>query len=459
MRREWEMPAPRSFRVLSSLVFFLTVVFGLTARAAKPDRPRLWVSPPDLSNPATIELHPGENLIDLQNDAPGRDYVVKFPSPKSGHVTRLQIDGRSRARNIVIIGGTIEVPEPAEPLSMRFGIGTPTGGTWRIKAFEKDKTAPFSPPLPFDASSALIRDALDNLVGGPGHIASVTGEKGGPWTVTLTRDDPTVGRITADLSGLTGSAVWTRTTEMPGSLGLICKNFKGTVFLEGLYITGAGLGEGINVMAPFDKSQHIIQSCRVEPSYDRYHNDHHHPDALQVYNGPARLIMDRVDLITRGSGQCLMAQPREGNKPVALEALYDWYMRNVFFGGYLAPVSGLGPAWPIIREDDYPRNTINELPSWLWQGDDKQPCYTFREGTSDYKKGIASGPGWMYWKHPNSAPSWLHQNELPPGGGFADPSRGECGDDYVSPGYEGPAPNWGSERLAEAEKSKTLSQP
>jgi hypothetical protein len=270
-----------------------------------------------------------------------------------------------------------------------------------------------------------------------------------------------VGRITADLSGLEGKSGWTRTTNMPGSLGLICKNFRGMVFLEGLHVTGPGLAEGINVMAPYDKSQHIIQSCRIEPSFNRYHFDHHHPDALQTYNGPSRLIMDRVDLINRGDGQCLMAQPREGAKPAALEAIYDWYFRNVLFAGYKAPVSGMGPAWPILREDDFPANTKNEMPNWLWRGDVNQPCYTWREGTNEYKKGIASGPGWTYWKHPDSAPEWLLQDKLPPSGGFADPTRGECGDNYVSPGYEGPAPEWGPDRLAEARKSisSTTNQP
>lgn len=418
------------------------------------DRAPLWVSPPELENPVTLTLKPGDNEIDLAGDEAGRDYVVQFPPPSEGRVTSLKIDGRSKARHIVIIGGTIEVPEPGEPLVMTFGIGGATGGTFRLKAFEKDKKAPFSAPLPFRATAEQIKETLDGLVGGPGHIAAVTGPDGGPWTVTLTKDDPAVGRITGDLSGLSGSPQWTRTTQLPGNLGLICKNFRGTVFLEGLHLSGPGLSEGINVMAPYDKSQHIIQSCRIEPSFNRYHYDHHHPDSLQTYNGPGRLIMDRVDLINRGAGQCLMAQPRESNKPVALEAIYDWHFRNVLFAGYKAPVSGMGPAWPILREDDFPVNTRNEMPNWLWRGDVSQPCYTYREGTNAYKKGIDSGPGWTYWKHPDSAPDWLIQDKLPPGGGFADPTKGQCGDNYVSPGYEGPEPEWGPDRMAEALKSQ-----
>jgi hypothetical protein len=422
------------------------------AALAEP-QPKLWVAPPELANPVTLQLKPGQNAIDLQPYEPGSDFVAKFPPASEGRVTGLSIDGRGKARHIVIIGGTIDTPEPAHALSMNIGIGKPTGGTFVLKAFEKDKKAPFSAPLPFDASADQVKAALDCLVGGPGHIASVTGAAGGPWTVTLTKDDPTVGRIIADLSGLTGDAKWTRTTDTPGGLGLVCKNFRGTVFLEGLHITGGGLAEGINVMAPFDKSQHVIQSCRVEPSFNRYHNDHHHPDALQTYNGPGRLIMDRVDLINRGSGQCFMAQPREGNKPVPLEAIYDWHFRNVLFAAYPAPVTGLGPAWPIIREDDYPANTKNEMSNWLWRGDVNQPCYTFREGTNAYKKGIDSGPGWTYWKHPNSAPEWLLQDKLPPSGGFADPAKNECGDNYVSPGYEGAGPEWGPDRMAEAART------
>ena len=126
----------------------------------------------------------------------------------------------------------------------------------------------------------------------------------------------------------------------------------------------------------------------------------------------------------------------------------------MFFGGYHAPVTRLGTAWPILREDDFPVNTKNELPNWLWHGDRRQQCYTWREGTHAYKKGIDSGPGWTYFGHPNSAPDWLLQDKLPPTGGFADPAKRECGDYYVSPGYEGPAPDWGVNRLAEVKKDK-----
>ncbi len=429
------------------------LIAGLAVAGLASARPPLWVAPPELEQPVIIQLVPGENHIDLQKDEPGRDYLVKFPPPGKGRVTSLMLDGRSKARHVVLIGGTIEAPEPGEPLTMKFGFGAATGGTFRLKAFEKDKQAAFSPPLPFNATAEQIKQALEALVGGPGHIAAVTGAAGGPWMVELTRNDPTLGRITADLTGLQGQPQWTRTTQYPGRLGLMCKNFRGTVFIEGLHLTGPGLAEGLDIMAPFAQSQHVIQSCRIEPSFNRYHYDHHHPDALQAFNGPARLILDRVDLRTRGNGQCLMAQPRETAKPVPLAALYDWHFRNVFFGGYLAPVTRLGPAWPILREDDYPANTKNELTNWLWRGDRRQPCYTWREGTRDFKKGIASGPGWAYLGHPHSAPDWLLQDQWPPSGGFADPAKGECGDHYVSPGYEGPAPDWGPDRLREAARA------
>jgi hypothetical protein len=442
-------PLRRAFFVTSTL--FLSLDISMSAESQPP----LWMAPPDLAAPVTLHLQPGRNAIDLQTYEPGTDFVVKFPPASKGRVTSLAIDGRSQARHLVVIGGTIETPEPGEPLSMTFGLGKASGGTFRLKAFEKDKNAPYSPPLPFNATPEQIKTTLDTLVGGPGHITSVTGPDGGPWTVTLAKDDPTVGRVTGDLTGLTGKPQWKRTTALPGNLGLICRNFRGTVFLEGLHITGPGLAEGINVMSPYDKSQHVIQSCRIEPSFNRYHNDHHHPDALQTYNGPARLIMDRVDLINRGAGQCFMAQPREGNKPIALEAIYDWHFRNVLFAAYPAPVSELGPAWPILREDDFPANTRNEMPNWLWQGDVSQPCYTYREGTNAYKKGIDSGPGWSYWKHPDSAPDWLVQDKLPPAGGFADPAKNQCGDNYISPGYEGPGPEWGPDRMAEAMKSQS----
>lgn len=422
----------------------------LTAGRAAEPRPPLWVAPPALVNPVIIQLKPGINHIDLQKDEPGRDYLIKFPPPEKGRVATLSIDGRSKARHVVVIGGTIETPESGEPLTMTFSLGNVTGGTFRLKAFEKDKKAAFSQPLPFKATSQQIKQALDALVGGVGHIAAVTGEAGGPWTVELAKDDPTVGRIVADLPGLEGQPKWTRTTRFPGGFGLICKNFRGTVFIEGLHVTGPGLAEGMNIMAPYDKSQHVIQSCRIEPSFNRYHTDHHHPDALQAFNGPARLIMDRVDLIARGNGQCFMAQPRETAQPRSLEALYDWHFRNVFFGGYLAPVTRLGPAWPILREDDFPANTKNELANWLWRGDVRQPCYTWREGAHDFKKGLASGPGWMYLGHPHSSPDWLLQDKLPPSGGFADPAKQECGDHYLAPGYEISAPEWGPNRLVEA---------
>ena len=428
----------------------LLVVTVVAAQTAPAKRSPLWAAPPELAGPVIIQLQPGENHVDLQKDEPGRDYLVRFPPAGSGRVSGVEIDGRSKARHLVMIGGTIDVPEPAAPLVMTFGIGVVTGGTFRLKAFEKDKKAAFSPPLPFNATAAQVKEALDARVGGAGHIAAVTGEAGGPWAVELVKNDPVVGRITADLSGLQGQAKWTRATRFPGRMGLSCKNFRGTVFIEGVHITGPGLAEGLDIMSPYGRSQHVIQSCRIEPSFCRYHYDHHHPDALQAFNGPARLILDRVDLLTRGNGQCLMAQPRETVKPAPLEALYDWHFRRVFFGGYLAPVTGLGPAWPILREDDYPSNTRNELARWLWRGDAARPCYTWREGTRDFKKGIASGPGWMYLGHPDSAPEWLRQDSLPPEGGFADPARGECGDGYQSPGYEGPGPEWGPDRLAEA---------
>lgn len=403
---------------------------------------KLTWAPALLSSPQTISLDGTARATNLDLNT---DYIIELPdTPITTMSGGLDING---GRNVTLIGGEINLGlqfdagtavSPTGFPSMTRGFTGATGGTFRVKA---SNAGAWSAPLSYTATAADVLAALEGLAGA-GSVHSVTGSgTGGPWTITPALYDPRIGRIGLDLAGLTGTVTLTQTNANWNSqLGMLVRNWTGVMHLEGLYLRGLGLAEGINVATPHPDAVLQVQNCRIEPEFYRYHSDHHHPDAIQCFNGPASLRVDKSDLICRSEGQAVIGQPREQAWPGVLQALRDWRFRRTLFATYPDPYTGRSPSGlPLLREDDYPTNGQQQLGAWRWIMEDCYADAPSRVGHPD----AAFGEFWYYDGSP--PPPGLTTGALPLGGSFTTGAGAGIG--YVSPGYADVAPPRGIDRL------------
>ena len=195
-----------------------------------------------------------------------------------------------------------------------------------------------------------------------------------------------------------------------GNRGLYLRDQSGTVHVEGLRITGAGLGEGINL----DQRQGAVvqlQNVRVDTVHGSAAG--HHADVIQTWAGPRQLRVDGLTGHTQYQGLFLLPQ-QFGTQPQP--ELMD--LRRVDLHGepsstYLMWRDSL--EWPMTLRDVWlsPRTPGLSPDLFLWP-----------KGT---------GPGTQAWSSVAVG--------APPGGEFVPP--GAAGVGYVSPGYVGvgaPAP-------------------
>jgi hypothetical protein len=269
---------------------------------------RLRLSPPQLSNPVTIEVT-DELLGTSPRDPSGRrelqlgagDFVLKLPTNRP--LTRkLQINGAARgsdlkqvARNIVIIGGAVHPRINYTPTTMRLlddsdyalyvnlGFTGATGGSFRIRVRET-ASEPYTAHLPWTANADDILTALRNIPGiDKDGVFTVAGSGvGGPWKIVPGANSK-LGRPVLDTTQLEGPITTSRTHFWHPALDSVWLKFwTGVVHLEGLDLGGAHGGDGIQVMNPFRDARLKITNTRSVSNFHTFHNDWQHLDGAQM---------------------------------------------------------------------------------------------------------------------------------------------------------------------------------
>ncbi len=129
--------------------------------------------------------------------------------------------------------------------------------------------------------------------------------------------------------------------------GLALKRQRGTVHVEGLAITGDGLGEGIDLDQTVPGSVVQLQNVRVSTVHGS--KDGHHADVLQTWAGPGELRVDGLSGSTTYQGLFLL--PRQfGDQPEpAVVDLRRVDITGVGEHGYLLWRDDL--AWPLRAQD------------------------------------------------------------------------------------------------------------
>ena len=289
-------------------------LLSISSPGAEPER--LTWAPPALENPITIEITNVNRSVKLDAD---HDYIIQMPQKitASGGVS---INARG-ARNIVLIGGEIEVGDAGEYVN--------------------------------DSAFGNKRRAL-NIVG---------------W--------------------------------------------KGTFHIEGLWIHGDDLAEGIDVDTRTPGAILQIQNMRVDNVHSRPEEIqmdwkcHHHPDIIQNWGGPTQYRIDRLTGYTDYQG--FMLQPTQFSEEMVTE-LCD--MRNMDLH---ASNQDNGGAYLIF-----------------WAGAPKSiKAFQFKNVWLEPRKDQERRGG----AFPEKDAAW-HDIDLgaPPDGNFV--PEGVAGINYVSPGYE-----------------------
>jgi hypothetical protein len=186
--------------------------------------------------------------------------------------------------------------------------------------------------------------------------------------------------------------------------GMYLHGQTGTIHVEGLWITGAGLREGFN----FDQRHGAtvqLQNIRVDTVHGTRAG--HHADVFQTWAGPAELRIDRLTGYTTYQGTFLMPLQhfKEGDAPK------QWDFRNLNIVG----TENSGYMLWVNSSKDFPLNVQN-----VW--------------VSPRSRSKSNRDAFLWPKPSTGDASWNNvQVGLPPEGDFV--PEGVAGLNYVSPGY------------------------
>ena len=183
--------------------------------------------------------------------------------------------------------------------------------------------------------------------------------------------------------------------------GLYLKQQTGTVHVEGLLISGAGLGEGIDLDQRLGA---VVQLQNVRVEHLAGTREGHHADVLQTWAGPRVLRVDGLSGSSDYQGMFLLPQQFGTQAQPEVFDLRRVDLRGSSVSGYMLWRDSL--AWPLTVSDVWvsPRNP-DSRDSFLWP------------------KG--SGAGTSAWPSVNVG--------TPAQGSFV--PAGRAGTGYTSPGY------------------------
>ena len=204
--------------------------------------------------------------------------------------------------------------------------------------------------------------------------------------------------------------------------GIVISGNKGTVHIEGVWMHGAGLSNGVS----FDNGRGTIgtvqiENSRIESLHPVWHTNEGdpvevHSDSLQSWQGPTVLRLYQDTIISNGTLEFMLPRQYSGSQPLG-----QWDYRRVNMVHRTADSYALwkgSATWPEYHEDLWLQTNTNHVASAFhsaWAG---------------------NGNCWTCW---NPGGSWPITGEpfqigLRPGGDFV--PAGVAGINYVSPGYQ-----------------------
>ncbi|KGM14074.1 hypothetical protein [Cellulomonas bogoriensis] len=184
---------------------------------------------------------------------------------------------------------------------------------------------------------------------------------------------------------------------------LYFKDQTGVLHVEGLHLTGTGMGEGIQLD---QRKGAIVQLQNIRVETVRGSQDGHHADIIQTWAGPRVLRVDRLSGSTDYQGLFLLPNQFGTQAEPEVMDLRRMDIRGTWRSAYLMWRDRR--SWPLEVQDVWltPR-ALHISPS----------LYLWPKGTT--------GPGTEAWSDIELG--------TPPGGQFVPP--GTAGLGYVSPGY------------------------
>lgn len=237
------------------------------------DRPLTW-APPTLTSPITEVVGPGNHNVGI---AAGQDAIIQMPATAYSDVATIgtadavvQVNG---GRNVVLIGGHIQVNEP--PV---------TAITASVAAADTTLTVASTAGFPTAAALRIEGEYITYTGTTPTSFTGCARNAGFFFT----------GPYASSTAHAVGAQVYIDDSLRTGISFL---NQTGTVHVEGLLIDGPRLADGIRIHGTSATTVQI-QNTRIGPStnYDNLASTDSHPDCIQVIAGPAALRMDRVTL-------------------------------------------------------------------------------------------------------------------------------------------------------------------
>jgi hypothetical protein len=434
-------------------------VFGSPAQASaagtsRPDKPRgprskrpLTLAPPDLTGATTTLLSDSNPNVTL---GAGNHILV---APNAPLLKGFRIQGNGNAANIAMIGGQFKPPIQLNPATMLNLAGTDyalytstgfvgaTGGTFTIKCMEgtyiPGVPVPVTAPIPWNATPDDIKAAINLALGDPSACFAVVQDPSQPAGVYkhVPGYNPSMGRVTYVLTGLTGTPTipQRRNVYAANLSGPWLRQWTGVFHIEGVRVDGTTFGDCWAVENPYGTASLQYANMHNSTYYIPFHEDWSHPDGSQFFNGPAKFFAERCDFSSLG-GNGLIVQPGKSTSPFKLQAIYDYWMKEVYLRG-VDPDVGRSPQ--ILASAFY-------LDFWEMSAD--WTVVSDNVWTNKYAQStglpIPDGvqPDWAYWTSRNRntpvIPAGVTIRADPPGGRFCDPDT--IGVGYVNTvGYTG----------------------
>jgi len=185
---------------------------------------------------------------------------------------------------------------------------------------------------------------------------------------------------------------------------LYLRDQTGVMHVEGLALTGPGLGEGINLN---QQEGGVVQLQNIRVGTVQGERDGHHADVIQTWSGPQELRIDRLSASSTYQGFFMLPQQFGEQDP---PELFD--LRRV-------DIEGTEPSAYLLWRDKEPW-PLQLTDVWLSRPDGS-------EDPDDLLWPRGDGEGTEAWDDV--------QIGVPPGGPFV--PEGVAGTDYTSPGYVG----------------------
>jgi hypothetical protein len=396
----------------------------------------LTLAPPDLTGATTTLLSDRSPIINL---GPGNQILV---APNVRLLNQFEFQGNGNATNMALIGGQFNPPIQFNPSTMlnlegsdyalytSTGLVGTTGGTFTIQCMESTLIYGVPPtvtaPIPWNATPSQIKDAINLALGNQNACFAVVQDPSQPAGAYkhVPGYNPSMGRVIYQLDGLMGSPtipqrlpVYTATLSGPRLVG-----WTGIFHIEGVLVDGESFSDCWDIQNAYGTASLQYALLHNSTHYCPFHEDWVHPDGTQFYNGMAKFFVERSDFSSLG-GNGLIVAPANNSSPFKLQAIYDYWMKDVYLRAY-DPDAGRSPQLWVSAFFQ----AINEIsPDWtvacsnVWTNKYAQSTgYPIPYGAQ-----YTSEPDYPYWNnmgnYPPVIPDGVTVRVNPPGNLFCPP--------------------------------------